>query len=84
METADGSGGFLIGVDIGGTCTDVAMINSKTKQQFFFKTETTPRDVEQGVVNGVAGILEATEPPVRRVPGVHSRHDAGTERRADA
>jgi N-methylhydantoinase A len=58
METADGSGGFLIGVDIGGTCTDVAMIDSKTKQQFFFKTETTPRDVEQGVVNGVAGILK--------------------------
>jgi N-methylhydantoinase A len=58
MEIAGGSGGFLIGVDIGGTCTDVAMIDSKTKQQFFFKTETTPRDVEQGVVNGVAGILK--------------------------
>jgi N-methylhydantoinase A len=52
------SGSYLIGVDIGGTCTDVAMIDLQTKRQFFFKTETLPRDVEQSVVNGVAGILK--------------------------
>ena len=33
-------------------------IDSRTKQQFFFKTETLPQDVEQGVVNGVAEILK--------------------------
>lgn len=57
MEIANSPGGYTIGVDIGGTCTDVAMIDSNTKQQFFFKTETIPSNVEQGVVNGVAGIL---------------------------
>jgi N-methylhydantoinase A len=58
MDVATDKGSYLIGVDIGGTCTDVAMIDSRTKQQFFFKTETLPQDVEQGVVNGVAGILK--------------------------
>lgn len=58
MEVASDKASYLIGVDIGGTCTDVAMIDFRTKQQFFFKTETTPHDVEQGVVNGVAGILK--------------------------
>ena len=58
MDVATDKGSYLIGVDIGGTCTDVAMIDSRTKQQFFFKTETLPQDVEQGVINGVAGILK--------------------------
>lgn len=58
MDVATDKGSYLIGVDIGGTCTDVAMIDSRTKEQFFFKTETLPQDVEQGVVNGVAGILK--------------------------
>lgn len=49
---------YLIGVDIGGTCTDVAMIDSRTRRQYFFKTETVPNEVEQGVVNAVSGILK--------------------------
>src|SRR5262249_49161270 len=51
------AGSYLIGVDIGGTGTDVAMIALRANQQFFFKTETPPHDVEQGVVNGVTEIL---------------------------
>jgi N-methylhydantoinase A len=51
-------GGYLIGVDIGGTCTDVAMIDPRTNRHFFFKTETTAHDVEEGVVDAVSGILE--------------------------
>jgi N-methylhydantoinase A len=57
MNVAADKRSYLIGVDIGGTCTDVAMSDPLTKEQFFFKTETLPQDVEQGVVNGVAGIL---------------------------
>jgi N-methylhydantoinase A len=58
MDVATERESYLIGVDIGGTCTDVAMIDARTQQQFFFKTETMPHDVEQGVVNGIAGILK--------------------------
>src|SRR3954451_7995546 len=57
MPSVVARGRILIGVDIGGTCTDVAMVDSATDQQFFFKTETLPHDVEQGVVNGISGIL---------------------------
>jgi N-methylhydantoinase A len=49
---------FVVGVDIGGTCTDVAMIDLQTKRQFFYKTESLPHAIEQGVINGIAGILE--------------------------
>jgi N-methylhydantoinase A len=58
MDVVAETGNYVIGVDIGGTCTDVAMIDSRTKRQFFFKTETTPLDIEQGVVSGVAEILK--------------------------
>jgi N-methylhydantoinase A len=51
-------GAFSIGVDIGGTCTDVAMLDPATNERFFFKTETVPRDVPSGVVNGIRGLLE--------------------------
>lgn len=50
-------GAFSIGVDIGGTCTDVAMLDPSTNERYFFKTETVPRDVAQGVVNGITGLL---------------------------
>lgn len=49
---------LVIGVDIGGTCTDVAMIDTRSCEQFFFKTESLPDAVEQGVVNSIAKILE--------------------------
>lgn len=49
---------FSIGVDIGGTCTDVAMFDPATNERFFFKTETTPAEVARGVVDGVRGVLE--------------------------
>lgn len=52
------AGGFAIGVDIGGTCTDVAMLDPATNERFFFKTETVPRDVASGVVNGINGVLK--------------------------
>ena len=50
-------GPFAIGVDIGGTCTDVAMLDPVTNQHFFYKTETVPGDVARGVLTGISGIL---------------------------
>ena len=50
-------GAFAVGVDIGGTCTDVAMLDPATSERFFFKTETVPRDVASGVIKGIGGLL---------------------------
>jgi N-methylhydantoinase A len=61
MQPSPANDSYLIGVDIGGTCTDVAMIDYRSKKQFFFKTETLPNDVDGGVVGGVASILQIAE-----------------------
>lgn len=51
--------GYVLGVDIGGTFTDVAMLDVDTGEQWFYKAESTPRAPEQGVINGITGILQA-------------------------
>ena len=44
---------WRIGVDIGGTFTDVAIVNEDTGALGIAKTATTPRDFGQGVINGL-------------------------------
>lgn len=44
---------WRIGVDIGGTFTDVAIVNEETGALGIAKTATTPRDFGQGVINGL-------------------------------
>ena len=50
---------FRIGVDIGGTFTDVVMLDPGTGRLANEKVLTTPDDPAEGVLNGVARILEA-------------------------
>ncbi len=44
---------FTIGIDVGGTFTDLLLINSTTKEQFIEKTSSTPADPSIGVTNGL-------------------------------
>ena len=53
-------GPYMIGVDIGGTFTDVAMLDAETGEQWFGKTESTPPGFEAGVVKGITGVLAQT------------------------
>src|SRR3989442_1921383 len=53
-------GPYVIGVDIGGTFTDVAMLDGEPGEQWFAKTESTPAGFEAGVVRGITGILAQT------------------------
>ena len=53
------TGSFRIGVDIGGTFTDVVMLDPATGRLANEKVLTTPDDPAEGVLNGVARILEA-------------------------
>lgn len=50
---------FRIGVDIGGTFTDVVMLDPATGRLANEKVLTTPDDPAEGVLNAVARILEA-------------------------
>jgi N-methylhydantoinase A/oxoprolinase/acetone carboxylase beta subunit len=43
----------LIGVDVGGTFTDVVLFDSDSSETFIHKVPTTPEDPSRGVMNGV-------------------------------
>ncbi len=49
--------GFRIGVDIGGTFTDVVMLDPRSGRLANEKVLTTPHDPAEGVLNGVRRIL---------------------------
>jgi N-methylhydantoinase A len=44
---------WRIGIDIGGTFTDVAMVEAETGRIEIAKVPTTPRDFGQGVIDGI-------------------------------
>ena len=44
---------YRLGCDVGGTFTDVLLINSETRQFFTAKVPSTPEDSSQGVLNGI-------------------------------
>ena len=44
---------WRIGIDIGGTFTDVAMVDTDTGRIAVAKVPTTPRDFGQGVIDGI-------------------------------
>ena len=51
---------FGLGIDIGGTFTDVVLFDGKTSQQFNHKQLTTPTDPTVGVIDGIAHLLRST------------------------
>src|SRR5262245_31117770 len=49
---------YRLGVDIGGTFTDFALLNGSTGQLTHYKVPTTPADPAEGVVRGLNDLLE--------------------------
>ncbi|MCL5264352.1 MAG: hydantoinase/oxoprolinase family protein [Chloroflexi bacterium] len=47
-----------IGIDVGGTFTDVVLVDDRTGKFNYAKTPTTPWDPAEGVLNGLEKILE--------------------------
>ena len=52
------SDGYRLGVDIGGTFTDLVMVDLHNGMLFDEKVLTTPDDPSLGVIKGVKKILE--------------------------
>ena len=48
----------LIGVDVGGTFTDIVLTDTDTKNTLIHKVPTTPADPSQAVVNGIVELCE--------------------------
>lgn len=50
--------GHVIGIDVGGTFTDLLLMESGSKKQHINKSSTTVKDPSIGVVNGLKGFAE--------------------------
>ncbi|UCE31659.1 MAG: hypothetical protein JSW68_01525, partial [Burkholderiales bacterium] len=53
-ETSENADVYTVAVDIGGTFTDVVVLDSDTGRAFAGKALTTPDDLQRGVVDGLA------------------------------
>jgi N-methylhydantoinase A len=47
---------YRLGVDVGGTFTDLFLVDDDRAQQWRVKTPSTPRDPSDGVLTGVERI----------------------------
>lgn len=48
---------YSLGVDIGGTFTDIVLLNQENGQRYLTKTLTTHQDPKEGVISGVLQLL---------------------------
>jgi N-methylhydantoinase A len=56
----DGGFELRIGIDVGGTFTDIVLVDDRTSEIYYTKTATTPGDLSEGVVTGIKKILKMT------------------------
>ncbi len=61
---------YRIGVDIGGTFTDFALIDDATGAMSIHKQLTTPRDPSRAVLEGIDALLQARGVPMSSVTSV--------------
>jgi N-methylhydantoinase A len=73
--------GYRLGVDVGGTFTDLLLFDTDSGAFWRHKTPSTPHDSSEGILNGVTAICaKAGLPPMRSI--IPARHDRGDQRRA--
>ena len=58
-----------IGIDVGGTFTDLVAMGDGDSEPVVFKTPTTPDDPSDGVLNGIAGLAAAMGMDARELLG---------------
>ena len=58
---------YRLGVDVGGTFTDLLLINEQSGETFTAKVPSTPEDSSLGVLNGIARICEESGVPAESI-----------------
>lgn len=61
---------YRLGVDVGGTFTDLLLINEDSGETFTAKVPSTPQDSSIGVLNGIARICEESGVDVSKITRV--------------
>lgn len=59
-----------IGVDVGGTFTDLVLHDSARKKSYYGKLLTTPDDPSEAILNGIGRILEENHYPISAVHSI--------------
>lgn len=62
--------GYRLAIDIGGTFTDVVLLEADTHRLAFVKAPTTPEDRSIGFFAGIDGVLTAAQAPAARVRSI--------------
>ena len=68
---------YRLGVDVGGTFTDVLFIDDQTGQIHYTKTLTTPANRAVGVINGLEKILETAAANAAQIDYILNGHTTG-------
>jgi len=63
--------GYRIGIDTGGTFTDVVCVRADTGEVFTTKTPTTPTDYSEGLIEGIRKIMSEVKIRPHQVIGVY-------------
>ena len=66
---------YRLGVDVGGTFTDLLLIEEATGKTYRSKVPSTPSDPSQAVINGTARICDMADIKASDLSLVHARHD---------
>lgn len=61
---------YRIGIDIGGTFTDFAMVNDRSGEVTLEKTLTTPQDPSIAVLEGIVKLLASGKVPITQVVSI--------------
>jgi N-methylhydantoinase A len=70
--------GVIIGVDIGGTFTDIVGVDLDSGTLWTHKVPTTPLDHTSGFIDGLQGVLKKMERPVHDIENVIHGTTVGT------
>ena len=73
---------YRLGVDVGGTFTDLLMIDEDTGETWRAKTPSTPADPSIGVLAGLDKVCAAAADRARRRSATYARDHGGHQRRA--
>lgn len=58
---------YRIGIDVGGTFTDVTLLNAETGKYYTYKLSSTPQDQSVAIMNGTKEILALYQVPAKDV-----------------
>jgi len=67
-----------VGIDTGGTFTDVVLFDEQTGEVTVTKTPSTPGAFDEGVLDGIDAVLEETDTPAHRVEFLSHGTTVGT------